>query len=323
MIFKISKLSLIKILVSLGAIIYSAIYSSAVLSDGIDALANETFYKPFILAQTVQSTDTAGIANKVEQALKKARYDVVGQYTPYANTEILIISSPKLRRYASQSENGVYGAIQRVSITTVDNITQLSFTNPTYMAHVYRLKTDLADITQHLKKVLGFKKEFGSEMGASKYKLRHYQYQFMMMPNFTDRLELAEYPDQKTALRAVQKALNNNSAGVSKIYQVSLRGKNETVIGVKMTGNTTSQCSGDKFVMDNIDFQKIKSSGHLPYEMIIQNGVVYALFAEFRIAMNFPDLSMVGKNSFMSIMCTPDAIIEALTLAAGGEIDVW
>ncbi len=312
MIIRISKLPLIAFLLLLSSIAFAN-----------PALTEEVLYKPFILAQTVQSTDTAGITKKVERALKKGRFDIVGQYSPYPNTHIIVVSSPKLRRYASQTKNGIYAAIQRITITTVDGSTQLSFTNPTYMAHAYRLKADLADITQSLKKILGFKKEFGSETGATKEELLRYQYRWMMMPNFTDRLELAEYGNQKTALKEVLQALNTNTAGVSKVYQIDLKGKNETIIGVQMKGAGATQCSGDEFVMQNIDFKKIKSTGHLPYEMIIQNGNVYALFAEFRIAMNFPDLSMMGKNSFMSIMCTPDAIIEALTLAAGSEIDDW
>ena len=38
----------------------------------------------------------------------------------------------------------------------------------------------------------------------------------------------------------------------------------------------------------------------------------------YRIAINFPDLSMMGSNSFMSIMGAPDQIEYALTLVAGG-----
>ena len=48
---------------------------------------------------------------------------------------------------------------------------------------------------------------------------------------------------------------------------------------------------------------------------------MYALPAEFRIAINFPDLSMMGDNSFMSIMCAPEAIEAALTSVVGGELD--
>ncbi|VAW96365.1 hypothetical protein MNBD_GAMMA23-1752 [hydrothermal vent metagenome] len=314
MIIKISKLPLIAFLLYFG----SFAFANPALN-----VSEDVFYKPFILAQVVKSADTAGITKKVEHALKKARFNIVGQYSPYPNTNIIVISSAKLRRYASQTENGIYAAVQRVTITTVDGSTQLSFTNPTYMAYAYRLKTDLADITQRLKKTLGYKKEFGSETGATKEALLRYQYRWMMMPNFTDRLELAEYGDQKTAINKVLQALKTNAAGVSKVYQIDLKGKNETIIGVQMKGLAETQCSGDEFVMKKIDFQQIKSTGHLPYEMVIQNGNVYALFAEFRIAMNFPDLSMMGKNSFMSIMCTPDAIIEALTLAAGSEVDNW
>ena len=71
--------------------------------------------------------------------------------------------------------------------------------------------------------------------------------------------------------------------------------------------------------LSKIDFKKIKSTGHLPYEIMISKGKVYALPAEFRIALSFPDLSMMGSNSFASIMCAPSAIQEALTVGVGGE----
>jgi hypothetical protein len=73
--------------------------------------------------------------------------------------------------------------------------------------------------------------------------------------------------------------------------------------------------------MDQIDFKKLKSTGHLPYEVVISKGTVYALPAEFRIAISFPDLSMMGSNSFASIMCSPTAIHEALTISVGGEFE--
>ena len=188
------------------------------------------------------------------------------------------------------------------------------------MAHAYRFKTDLADITQALKTTLGFIKEYGSDKGLTKDELREYQYK-MFMPDFTDKLELAEYENQQEALKKVNKALAKNEGGVSKIYQVDLKDKNETIIGVQLKKNIFSDCSSDQYIMSQIDFKKIKSSAHLPYELIIKDGNVYALFAEFRIAISFPDLSMMGSNSFMSIMCAPGSIQKALTLGAGGNPD--
>ncbi len=310
-----NKLTVRQMLVSLlsfAALIYSS------LVPGI-ALSAEAHLKPFILAQTIQSTDMKQAIADTKAKLDKGGFQIVGEYSPYNTSHIIIVTSPSLKQYATQSDNGVYGAIQRVSVTAAGSEIQIAFTNPTYMSHVYRFKTDLADITQGLKSSLGFVKEYGSEEGLTKDELRDYQYKWLM-PYFTDRLELAEYADQQEAIAAVNKALANNNGGVSKIYQVDLDGKDVTVIGVSMKGNTDNECSGDAYIMDKIDFKKIKSSGHLPYELIIKSGNVYALYAEFRIAINFPDLSMMGDNSFMSIMCAPDSIKEALTLGTGGKL---
>jgi hypothetical protein len=68
----------------------------------------------------------------------------------------------------------------------------------------------------------------------------------------------------------------------------------------------------DRFIMSEIDFRDVKSTAHLPYEVLVSDNKVYALYARFRIAIDFPDLSMMGKNSFMNIMKTPEAIREAL-----------
>jgi len=284
------------------------------------AWSEETRFKPFILAQTISSTDLNKTISSVKSKIQNAGFGIAGEYSPYANTHIIVVSNQQLRQYATQSENGVYGAIQRITITVSGRVTQVSFTNPTYMAHAYQFKTDLADITQALKDNIGFIKEYGSANGLTKDELRDYQYK-ILMPDFTDKLELAEYNSQADALKAVNKALQKNEGNVSKVYQIDLHGKDETVIGVHMKENEFTDCSSDKFIMSKIDFKEIKSTGHLPYEIIVKKGNVYALFAEFRIAISFPDLSMVGDNSFFSIMCAPGSIKQALTLGAGGELE--
>ena len=68
----------------------------------------------------------------------------------------------------------------------------------------------------------------------------------------------------------------------------------------------------DRFIMSEIDFHDVKSTAHLPYEVLVSGNKVYALYARFRIAINFSDLSMMGKNSFMNIMSSPNAIKDAL-----------
>jgi hypothetical protein len=71
--------------------------------------------------------------------------------------------------------------------------------------------------------------------------------------------------------------------------------------------------------MKEVDFKPLRSTGHLPYEVLVTGGKVVALHAKFRIAVNFPDLSMMGSNSFMGIRCAPDAIEGALQQVAGSK----
>ena len=72
--------------------------------------------------------------------------------------------------------------------------------------------------------------------------------------------------------------------------------------------------------MSQIDFKDLRSTAHLPYEILVSGNRVYALYARFRIAISFPDLSKTGNNSFMKIIESPEAIRKALTKAVGGTI---
>ena len=275
-------------------------------------------YKPFILAKT-DSAELNTVATQTKQALTSNGFQVVGEYSPYADTNIIVITNDELRNNAEQSEFGAFGAALRVTLTKGKDGVQVSYMNPVYMSHVYRMKSDLANVKSALGKALGNKQEYGPEQGLEKEALRDYQYKWLM-PYFSDVLELAKYPDQQTALKKVDEIFKSDSTGVKKVYQVDLPNKAETVIGVNMTGKN-NECSGDQYIMSRIDFKPIKSAGHLPYEIIVTKGWIYMLPAEFRIAINFPDLSMMGDNSFASIMCAPGAIKKALTKAAGGKLE--
>lgn len=275
--------------------------------------------KPFILAKTLPMTLQAA-TEQTAQALQKAGFRLVGQYSPYPDATILIVTNDKLLHNAVNSPNGGFGAAIRVSLTRVNNEVQLSYNNPDYIANVYRMPDALTDVTHELANALGLMQEYGSEKGLSKEDLRDYHYAFMM-PYFTDTLKLAEYRDQTTALQKINTILVNKKTGVNKVYQIDLPGKDVTVIGVQLTGKIGNECSGDQYIMSRIDFKQLKSTGHLPYEIMINQGKVYTLPAEFRIAINFPDLSMMGSNSFASIMCAPGAIESALTRATGGKTE--
>lgn len=274
--------------------------------------------KPFALADVV-SGDMASVVSDVKGKLSAGGFEVVGDYSPYAGATVIGVTSDALKATAGKTDFGVFGAAMRVSVTKgKDGKLQIAYTNPVYWANAYRMNGDLAAVAGQLKQALGFKQYFGSEKGLTAEKLRNYQYKWLM-PYFTDRLELASYGSYDEAVKAVEAALAAGKGGVQKVWRVDLPGKQASVVGVHITDKASDKCAGDKYIMDRIDFRDLKSTAHLPYEMVIKGGDVYALRAEFRIAISFPDLSMMGSNSFASIMCAPGAIEETLTLAAGGE----
>ena len=285
------------------------------------ALAEDTktTYKPFILAGYEKgSIDDA--RKKVSDKLRQAGFEIVGEYSPYSDAHIIVITNSEIKTTAAKSQLGGFGAGHRVTLTRGGDQVQVSFTNPVYMSHVYRMNGDLTQTASALKNALGYTSEYGPDEGLTGEDLREYHYKWLM-PYFTDTLDLASYKSQQEALNKINTILKDNKAGASKVYQINLPGKEETVFGVAMSGKNNEDCSGDQYIMSRIDFKKLKSTGHLPYEVVVSKGKVYALPAEFRIAINFPDLSMMGSNSFASIMCAPDSIKAALTKAVGGKLE--
>ncbi len=272
---------------------------------GLAAVHAADKLKPYVLVSNA-SANRAQVIQQTRAALEGQGFEIAGEYSPYGSAHIIVVTGEALRAAAAKSEKGGFGAVQRVSVTEHGGKVQVAYTNPVYMANAYRMAEDLAGVTQRLESALGPGEPFGAE-GLTAKKLRKYHY-MVFRPYFDDTLELGEFSSYEEAVRAVEKGLAEEYGGVSKVSRVDIPEKQETLFGVRMT----QECSGDRYIMDRIDFADLKSTPHLPYEVLVSGNAVYALPADFRIAISFPDLSMVGKNSFFSIMCAPDAVKEAL-----------
>lgn len=278
------------------------------------ALADDALLKPFVLASKGAGA-VADRAAAAKTALQANGFTVVGSYSPYPETTIIVVTNDEMKNTAAKSEHGGFGAAQRVAVTKVGNDVQVSYTNPTYMANGYRMAGDLSQTAEKMKAALGKVEEFGAE-GLSASKLRKFHYMFGM-EYFDEPSVLAEYGSYEEAVKAVEANLAAGKGGVTKVYRVDVSGKKESVFGVAMKGG--DKYMDDKYVMGVIDFKDLKSAAHLPYEMLVTGTKVIALYARFRIALDFPDLKMSGANSFMKIMESPEAIRKALVVAAGGK----
>lgn len=291
------------------AVLAVALFAASAFADDL--------LKPFVLAYKGPG-DQAAKVEEVKKALAANGFQIVGSYTPYPGTTIIAVTNDELKRTAAQSEHGGFGAAMRVAVVKAGNEVQVSYTNPPYWANAYRMKNDLPGVAAALEKALGRIEEFGAK-GLTASKLRKYHY-MMGMEYFDEPSELAEYKSYEEGVKTVEENLAKGVAGVTKVYRIDIPGKKETVFGVAMKGKTEAdKYMDDKYIMSEIDFKDVKSAAHLPYEILVSGNKAYALYARFRIAISFPDLSMMGKNSFMNIMKSPEAIRKALVQVAGGK----
>ncbi|MDO8932901.1 MAG: hypothetical protein Q7U97_10945 [Rhodocyclaceae bacterium] len=301
----------------MSRIIQSLGVAALILSANI-ALAQDAVLKPFVLA----SKGPGDIAQKVDAtkaALIGQGFTVAGSYSPYPGATVIAVTNDEMRTTAAKSEHGGFGAAQRVSVTKVKDDVQVSYTNPAYLANAYRMGGDLKETAAKLQAALGKVEEFGAQ-GLTAAKLRKYHYAFGM-EYFDEPNEFAKYGSYEEAVKAVEAGLAAGKYGVTKVYRVDVAGKKETLFGVGMKGEGDNRFMDDKYIMSEIDFKDVKSTAHLPYDILVSDNKVYALYARFRIATSFPDLSMMGANSFMNIMKAPEAIRKALALTSGGKED--
>lgn len=275
-------------------------------------------YKPFILASR-GAGDLAAKVNEIKEALKGAGFEVVTDFEPYENAHVVVFTNDAIKAVAAKSEYGGYAMAQRVAVTKVGDELQVSYVNPVYMATAYQLKSDLANTAEALGKALGNMQEFGSAKGLSARKLGRYNYTFGM-EYFKDKYELATYGSYSDAVKAVEKNLVSNKVGIRQLYRLDVPGKEEAIFGVSMNaGPDGDQYMDDTFQMGVVDFGELKGTPYLPYEIMVTGNRVVAMNMRFRMAVHFPDLKMMGNNSFMKLMPSPEAIRKALTEAVGGK----
>jgi hypothetical protein len=286
-------------LILVGSILFSAM-----------VLAQTEKLKPFVLGVEPRQADLEQAATAVTEGLQQQGFEVAGSYAPYPNAKVIVVTNEALKANAAKSDFGGYGAVLRVAVTKVKDKIQVSYTNPPYWAAAYRLQGNLEDVKAKIESALGKQAEYGSKDGIKEKSLRKYNYMVGMakFDSLGDH-EIAAFKTHQEALDAVESGLAADRAGVTRVYRVDIPGKEESVFGVAIAKGK----GADRHIMDTIDFADVKSTAHLPYEVLVSGSKVYHLYAKFRIAISFPDLGMVGSNSFFSIMSAPGAIKDALT----------
>ena len=274
--------------------------------------AADTAFQPFVLA-SVNDADLKEQTAATIDALQKAGFTVAGKYSPLENATVVVVSSPELQKLAGISDKGGYGAGQRVSITEREGKTEVAFVNPLYIQHAYRMEADLQGVYDLLGETLGNVETFGAKKKMTAKKLAKYHYK-PMMPYFDDPMELGSFDSHEAAIAAVESGLAVEGDPLTLVYRIDIPGKNQTVFGVgaKATSDADAEVDIDESQqLSIVDFEGYSKVAYFPYEILVDGTNVEALPMKFRMAVHFPDLSMMGKHGFTKLMSSPGATKDA------------
>lgn len=271
----------------------------ALLAGAAPAARAEAGLKPYVLAWQGADTVAARVLS-VKQAVKARGFAVVGEYRPFEGATVVAVTTEALRATAGRSRLGGFAAAATIGVTQVGDKVQVSYLAPRYRAQAYRLADDLDEVQERLEAALGQEASFGARQGLGVAQLRAYHY-MVMMPGFTDPVELGSFASHEEALRTVEAGLAARSDEVTRVYRVDVPGKDEVVFGVGVRRGD----GADAVVARSCDTGALRHTASWPYELVVSGRKAYMLHGRFRIAVHFPELQM---GTFMQIAGAPDGI---------------
>lgn len=283
--------------------------------------ADGVLLKPFILGNA-HTGSLVQVMATVRTALKAQGFDEAGSYSPYPGATIMVVTSPELKTAAASAKLGAFGAGQRVAVTDYKGKLQVSYVNPAYLGAAYGLGK-LETVSMKLKAALGAVKEFGAVEGLTAEKLAPGQYHYMVgMPYFHQVDVLANHADYATALAVVEKGLAAGKGGTKKVYRIDVPDQQASVFGIAIVsgdGVDSGAKDTDKEIMEILDWQELRITAALPYELMVRGAEVISLRGRYRIALHSPDTKMAGAHGFTKIMSAPAGIKAALIAVAEGD----
>jgi hypothetical protein len=268
--------------------------------------------KPYILASTSDAT-LGEVSEQIISQLNENGFDIVGSYSPANDSDrlVFIITNNDLKAKVDEI-GGLRGfaATLRVAITDNDGI-NLSYTNPIYWGNAYwgaeydQVESLYTEISTNLKTALsniGESKNlpFGSEDGLTPKSLKKYRY-MIGMQKFDNVVELNEFDSFEDAVNTLD---HNLAESENFVYSVEFAYSKIKLYGISISGE-----KGEDRFLPIIDITSPKHTAFLPYELLIIDNKAIMLHGRYRIALSFPDLTMM---TFSKIMSTPGDIKDAL-----------
>ena len=245
------------------------------------------------------------VENQVVSALNGQGFEVIGSYNAEGNQtlKVIVYTRKDLQDITLQvKDRGALAAALKVGLKADGPGTKISYLNPEYLFQAYlrdsydKHSSGLIKIAEDAKKALsplGSANEgFGGELTAEE--LREYHYK-IMMPYFTDPVELKEFSSFQDGVNTIQKNLNAKKGSTVEVYSLIFSDQKVAVFGVGLLDEE----DGEKRFLPIIGEDHLSA---MPYEIILQGNTATMLHGRYRIALHWPELTM---GTFTKIMSTP------------------
>lgn len=252
------------------------------------------------------------VSQSIIQALKDNSFTVLGTYNPAEKSSLGVIAFTRndlKNTVIKVADRGALAAIMKIGLVKNGQNIVISYTNPDYLLRAYlplnynTYKGTFDKFSKDLKNALSTIGDdftpFGGTVEADKLSKYHYK---IMMPYFTDPIELAEFNSFEEGLAVIEKNLKAKKGNTQEVYRLIYGNEKVAVFGIGLRNKE----EGESHFLPIIGEEHAAA---LPYEIILQDNRVTMLHGKYRIALHWPDLTM---GTFMKIMSTPGDIEDAL-----------
>ena len=253
---------------------------------------------------------------QVKDALGTKGFEVIGEYHPGKNVKLYVVAYTRddLQKLCLKVEDrGALASVLKIGFVEKEGKVDVSMLNPEYIFYAY-LMDDADKYSSELKKVSGDAKDalkaigtdftpFGGNVETDDLKDYHYM---MMMPYFTDPIELEEFDSFEEGLSTIRKNLNLKKGNTVKVYELIFESAKIAVFGIGLLDAE----EGEAHFLPIIGEDHVAA---MPYEIILQGNEATMLHGKYRFAIHWPELTM---SQFMKISSTPgdvEDMLEALT----------
>ncbi len=253
---------------------------------------------------------------QVKDALASKGFDVIGEYHPEGKDGLYVIAYTRddlQKTTLKVKDRGALASILKIGLVEKEGKIIVSMLNPMYIFYAYLMddadtyKDELSAVTDDAKQALSNVGNEFSGFGGSEEAddLKDYHY-MMMMPYFTDPVELKEFDSFEQGVSTIRKNLEAKKGNTVMVYELVLENEKVAIFGVGLMDPE----DGEAHFLPIIGEDNIAA---MPYEIILQGKEATMLHGKYRFALHWPELTM---GQFMKISGTPGDVedfMEALT----------